>query len=62
MQTYLFPQLCGMTHPQGGKNTDGARTTVLDQGAGDDLQGLGHGAVWPLLHPGEGARVLRQAV
>lgn len=43
------------THPKGCEHTDGGGSTVLDEGAGDDLQGLGHGTVGPLLNTSEGS-------
>lgn len=50
------------SYPEGSEHSDGAGPTVLDEGAGDDLQGLGHGTVGPLLHPSNGPRALRQPV
>lgn len=50
------------THPERGEQTDGAGPAVLDQGTGDDLQGLGDSPVRPLLHTGHGLGLLRQGV
>ena len=42
------------THPKGGKQTDGAGSTVLGKGARDDLQGLSNGPIRPLFHTSHG--------
>lgn len=51
-----------MTYPQGGQDPDGGGSTVLDQGSGDDLQGLGHGAVRPLFDAGQSTGTLHQTL
>lgn len=50
------------THPKGCENADGGGSTVLDEGARDDLKCLGHGTVWPLLNTSEGSWTLQQPV
>lgn len=50
------------THPEGGEQPDGAGPAVLDQGTGDDFQGLGDSPVRPLLHTSHGLGLLRQGV
>lgn len=50
------------SYPQWCQHSDGGGSTVLDQGSGDDLQGLGHGAVRPLLDAGQSAWALHQAL
>ena len=51
-----------LSYPEWGEHSDSAGPAVLDECAGDDLQGLGHGAVGPLLHPCEGPWALHQLV
>lgn len=49
-------------HPEGGQCPDGVCPAVLDQGGRDDLEGLGHRAIRPLLDPGDALALLRQVL
>ncbi len=48
------------SYPKGSEHSYCWGSTVLDECTWDDLQGLSHSAVWPLLYTGQRSRALRQ--
>ena len=50
------------THPECSEGSDGVSSTVLDECPWNDLQGLSHSLVWPLMNASDGLCFLFQVL